>query len=229
MAGPNPCERMRADPIFQRLLAVVRAEMCGGCERQDLSHHTSASCQAEGAPLHSLKACGIDTAIVTASGVCVHLSMPNFLAAGDGVRVVYESAAFPAHADAKRAAVQEYLCLLLGVGPREVMLPPKCFADGARSVGLIREAAMIAHDARERAAFDAWAWAAGPRQTAYRGPPPPPPAGRASQYTAPGVQAERDQLIIDTLMSWRAPRASFFNASLLARYQYKFVDAHIPQ
>ena len=130
-AGPHPCERMRADPIFQRLLAVVRAEIREGFERQALSHHTTASCRRDdGAPAQSLKAAGIDIAIDTASGVRVHLSMPNLMEASDSIRVEYETANCASHAAAKLLVVQEYLCLLLGVQPNMVRLPPKCSKDG---------------------------------------------------------------------------------------------------
>ena len=109
---------MRADPIFQALLAVVRAEIRGGFERQALSHHTTASCRRDdGAPAQSLKAAGIGIAIDAVSGVRVHLSMPNLMEASDSIRVEYETANCASHAEAKLLAVQEYLCLLLGVRP----------------------------------------------------------------------------------------------------------------
>ena len=199
---------MRADPIFQRLLAVVRAEIRVGYERQALSHHTTASCRREGAPAQSLKAAGIDIAIDTASGVRVHLSMPNLMEAGDSIRVEYETANCASHDAAKLLAVQEYLCLLFGVQPNMVRLPPKCFKDDQRSVGRLRTAAAEAYAARGQAAFDAWAWVAGTHQEAHTGPPPLPPAGQPrSQYTAPGVNEEnaRDQLIRDTILSWQVP------------------------
>ena len=221
---------MRADPIFQVLLAVVRAEIRGGFERQALSHHTTASCRREGAPAQSLKASGIDTAIVTASGVRVHLSMPVLMEASDSIRVEYETANCASHDEAKLLAVQEYLCLLLGVQPNMVRLPPKCFKDDQRSVGRLRTAAAEACAARGQATFDAWAWVAGTHQEAYTGPPPLPPAGRPrSQYTAPAAHEEnaRDQLILDTILSWQVPMGGF-RACRMRPEQYNFLDAHLP-
>jgi hypothetical protein len=230
-AGPNPCERMRADPIFQRLLAVVRAEIRAGYEKQALSHHTEASSRREGAPAQSLKASGIDTAIVTASGVRVHLSMPNLMEASDSIRVEYETSNCASHAEAKRLAVQEYLCLLFGVQPNMVSLPPKCFKDDQRSVGWMRTGAAEAYAARGQTTFDAWAWVAGTHQEAYTGPPPLPPAGRPrSQYTAPAAHEESawGQLIFNTIMSWQVPMGGF-RACRMRPEQYKLLDAHLPR
>jgi len=222
---------MRADPIFQALFAVVHTETRKGRERQALSHHTTASCRREGAPIQSLKASGIDTAIVSDRGVRVRLIMPNFMEASDGRRVEYETAICANHDEAKRLAAQEYLCLLLGVEPNMVWLPNKCFTDGCRSVGRLREAARVAHAARGQAAFDAWAWAVGTHQEAYTGPPPPPPAGQlGSRYTAPAAHEEnaRDQLILDTIQSWQMPMGGFRGCHM-RREQYEFLEEHIPR
>ncbi len=131
---------MRQDPIFLALLGVVEEEVIPGKERQALSYHTTAQCR-RGAPLESLKGCGLDVPITMGASTSVRLRMPNFMEAGDGRRVEFLSAGHASAVEAKRRTVMEYLTLLLGAEPNRVHLPPKCFRGGERSIERLRDAA----------------------------------------------------------------------------------------
>jgi hypothetical protein len=194
-ATAQACEIMRADPIFNALLATITAEIVPGKERPALSHHTTTSCQVshEGAPLVSLNRAGMDAPIdrpfpgagvFAAPGKLIHLSAPSFLTDGDGIAVEYETAVWPTVAEAKRQACLEYMALLLGHEPDRVRLPPRCFRHGQESVDRARAAARQTRASRPPPGhgFDAWAMVASGNALAVSagarfGPPPPPPRG----------------------------------------------------
>ncbi len=55
------------------------------------------------------------------------MDMTNFMEAGDGISVMYVSGDCDTHGEAKKPAVQEVMCFLLGFEPNKVKLAPKCF------------------------------------------------------------------------------------------------------
>ncbi len=235
------CAIMRADPAFAALFQVVSEEVKRDMERQALSHHTTTSCRLKHlrheAPAVSLHEAGMDTPIADAGvgvsavpGVRVRLDMPNLLRAGDGRPVAYVTDACVDHVEAKRQAALEYMCLMLGVEPQQVRLPPKCFKRGGASVERVREAARAACLARRVGDFDAWAWTAGPltAQPVFGAPPPPPRGPRPSLYTAPKDESAREALVLRELLSWREPWGGF-QASRLPPWQRQFLEANVPK
>ena len=204
VTAPAPCDATRADPLFQRLRAVLQDQVIAGKERQALSHHTTQACRPkalrEEAPLISLGAAGFDSVEETmpggvagsAGGFVARIRGQNLLRSGDNLAVEYESPACQSSREAQRVAALDYSCLLLGAAPNDIRLAPKCFKRGDESVATIREAAQgtfAERSALSSSQFDPWEWAAGraplvvPPPGLYPSPPAASTAARAVRKT----------------------------------------------
>ncbi len=91
--------------MFLAVLGVVEEEILPGKERQALSCHTMAQCRPNGAPLESLKACGLDVPITVGASTTVCLRTPNFMEAGEGRQVETLSAEHAIAAEALRPSL----------------------------------------------------------------------------------------------------------------------------
>ena len=117
-----------------------------------------------------------------ARGICVHLSLLDFMEEGDGIAWEYVSAVWHTHDSAMRQACREYLCLLLGHAPDKIVFDNWKFWNFCRkhiSVERLREAAHWAHRSRKwHGCIDVW-WAcvvpALRVLASARARPPPPP------------------------------------------------------
>ena len=130
--APDPFDWMalRKTPMFQELFRVVKNAVHSGKERQCLSHHTTAACRANRAPVESLKSCGLEEAIVSPCGTCVHvhLHLPHTFYNDDCWGIHYYSPPCPRLKDAQKIACLEILTILLAMQPNLVRIPPKCVA-----------------------------------------------------------------------------------------------------
>ena len=122
---------LRKTGMFQELFAQVQLAVAPGMERECLSHHTTASCRAHGAPLKSLKSCGIETPIPSPDrkGVYVHLDLPHSFYNNDSWGFQYYSPSCPNLKDAQKIASLEILTTLLSMQPNIVRIPDSCVAD----------------------------------------------------------------------------------------------------
>ena len=119
---------LRQTEMFVNLFRKVRLAVKKGMERPCLSHHTTASCRADRAPVTSLKACGLEKAVVSpdGSGVSVHVNLPHTFYNDDCWCLDYWSPVVQNLKEAQKIACVEILTTLLAMQPNIVRIPLKC-------------------------------------------------------------------------------------------------------
>jgi hypothetical protein len=222
------CNEMRSHPLFLELFEVVTAQVVPNKERQCLSHHTTASCRANEAPIVSLKAIGMDTVLHGSAShrKCrVALDFQHTFYSHDRSPMLYITRDCASHKEAQKEAALEVLTILLAAAPELVRLPAKCFRREGDSVVEVRDAARETHAKRREFGGDPFAKVYGPWSAIRHDPDihAQPAARRASSY----VEGTSDEEILAIMAGWFR-NAGVLNASHLPYNAWMYLEHTLP-
>jgi hypothetical protein len=222
------CNEMRSHPLFLELFEVVTAQVVPNKERQCLSHHTTASCRANSAPIVSLKAIGMDTVLHGSAShrKCrVALDFQHTFYSHDRSPMLYITRDCASHKEAQKEAALEVLTILLAAAPELVRLPAKCFRREGDSVVDVRDAARETHAKRRQFWDDPFAKVYGPWSAICHDPEihAQPAARRASSY----VEGTSDEEILAIMAGWFR-NAGVLNASHLPYNAWMYLEHTLP-
>jgi hypothetical protein len=223
------CNEMRSHPLFLELFEVVTAQVVPNKERQCLSHHTTASCRKDRAPIVSLKAIGMETLLhgSTSHQKCrVALDFQHTFYAHDQSPMLYITGDCASPKEAQKQAALEVLTILLAAAPELVRLPAKCFRSEADSVVEVRDAARVTHAKRRELGGDPFAkvygpWSAITNDTDIHAGPAAQPAAR--RY----VEGTSDEEILSIMAGWFR-NAAALNASRLPCNAWMYLEQTLP-